>query len=69
MFTRKQYKAIADILINELDKGSVNNEYDKGYSVGCNDTVYDIAGKLADYFAKDNPQFDRDKFLIDCGVK
>ena len=27
-----------------------------------------VGGKLADYFAADNPRFDREKFLEACGL-
>ena len=54
MFTRKQYKAIAKLI-----KESTLYSFDGVL----------IANEFADYFAKDNPRFDRDKFLSACGVK
>lgn len=57
MFTRKHYRAIAKILKNHDDFIERVNKY----TSLCND--------LADYFASDNPRFDREKFLAACGVK
>lgn len=56
--TKQQYKAIAEIFKHnfELDWSSD--------TVRFQETVED----LADYFAKDNPQFDQDKFLEACGL-
>jgi len=31
--------------------------------------IRDISFLLADYFEKDNPRFDRDRFLEACGVE
>ncbi len=58
MFTRTHYKAIAAI---------VNIDYDQD----CNEygARVDMAEKLADYFASDNPRFDRERFLTACGVE
>jgi hypothetical protein len=32
------------------------------------DACYDIATDLANYFAKDNPRFDRTRFFEACGL-
>lgn len=56
MLTRKDYKAIAEII-----KANTNNE--------CAAGAYNIGLELADYFAKDNPRFDKDKFLKACGLE
>lgn len=54
MLSRKDYKAIAEIMKTES----------RGY-----ETIPDrISEKLADYFAQDNPRFDRDRFLAACGL-
>lgn len=60
MFTKRYYKAIAKIVKNTI--------YNKGWS------EYDkrerkFVSNLADYFAKDNPRFDRNKFLKACGLE
>lgn len=59
MFTRQHYKAIAEIV--KQNEGTVNNimVYIKRQRL-CDD--------LADYFAADNPRFDREKFLEACGL-
>lgn len=58
MFTRQHYKAIAKIIEEtksgeQLWDGQANR----------------IAIKLIDYFATDNPRFDREKFLTACGLQ
>ena len=35
---------------------------------GDADTVRWVATRMADYFASENPRFDREKFLTACGV-
>lgn len=55
MLHRKEYKAIAEI----LKQGKwIENEGGSAY--------YDIRDKLADYFASDNPLFNRAKFIKAC---
>lgn len=53
MLSRKHYKAIAKIIV------------DAGYK-----WLYRkrISNDMADYFATDNPQFNRQKFLDACGI-
>lgn len=53
MATKKDYEAIAR-LINDLanEKGDIDRR--------------DLVGNLADYFEKDNPNFDRDLFYKAC---
>lgn len=55
MLSRKHYKAIAEI-VKEL--GSVYGHYVQRHA----------AESFIDYFAKDNPQFDRVRFLAVCGL-
>jgi hypothetical protein len=56
MFTKQNYKAIAGI----VEKHSM--------------TAYQVihrqnfVNELVDYFAKDNPLFDKAKFLLACGM-
>lgn len=54
--TRKHFEAIAALLDRER---SLNN--------GGDGSVFAIAEAMADLFAKENPRFDRDKFLTACG--
>ena len=61
MFTKKHYKAIAEIIEN---RAGINN-----YVYAEERThALSIANDLADYFAKNNPRFDKDKFLEACGL-
>lgn len=61
MMTRKDYKAIADIL---NDQQADFNEGDDG-----NLLLKIVAHRLSSYMAQDNPNFNRSKFLEACGVK
>jgi len=53
--TRKHYLAIADILEYRL--------------CAKDNHPHEIAKRLADYFATDNGNFDRARFLEACGVR
>jgi len=53
---QQHYEAIAAIIQEE--------RIVYGYPQPCRR----FATKLADYFAKDNPRFDREKFLEACGL-
>lgn len=61
MFTKEHYKAIAKIIKKHY-------EYCQLFTGTRALAAKDIAFDLADYFATDNPQFDRDKFLAACGL-
>ena len=54
--TRKDYQLIASVLKNYATEGIPVDDRDA------------IAYDLADALAKDNPRFDREKFLIAAGV-
>lgn len=60
MLTRQHYKAIAEII-----KHSDTLVIKPRGGVGPRN---DLKEKLADYFQEENPQFDRDKFLTNCGL-
>lgn len=60
MFTRKHYRAIAAMVA----KHTVPHTTYPGDMVKFN-----FVNDLADYFAGDNPQFDRERFLTACGVE
>jgi len=66
--TKKHFKAIADIIYIQhkeyISQYNKDNNYADGYGQSCQD----IANELTDYFAKENPRFDRDKFLTACGL-
>jgi len=63
MFTRQHYKAIAEIVRETSD---VYDHPNLIYFEAIPTKTF--ADKLADYFAADNPRFDRDQFLIACGI-
>lgn len=63
MFIRQHYEAIAEIIKSRIEYVSVFTDHTMAKGT-CNG----IATELADYFAKDNPRFDRDKFLEACGL-
>ena len=52
--TKKHYEAIASIL-------AIDTGYTREVAI--------IAERLADYFASDNPRFDRVRFLTACGIE
>ena len=58
MMTRKDYVATADILETLVSIVSGDNFSD----------VLDAVDAFADMFAKDNPRFDRKRFVEACGI-
>lgn len=56
--TKKHYDAIAGIITSWMY-----------YSDETTSTCRAIAYDLADYFATENPKFQRDKFLTACGIE
>jgi hypothetical protein len=59
--TRKDYVLIAQTIADLMS--DFNNGGDDSVSLSL------VAQELADTLAKDNPRFDRDRFLVACGVK
>jgi hypothetical protein len=59
--TRKDYVMIAETLADLM--ADFNNGGDDTVSLTL------VAVELAETLAKDNPRFDRDRFLTACGVK
>lgn len=55
MLTRKVFEQQAAIIKKHLPK--VGREFS-----------YDMATDLANYFEKENPRFDRDRFFVACGL-
>ena len=58
--TKKHFEAIAEIMKTRLD-----NITDIAMQYG----IEMVSDDLANYFEKQNPQFDRIRFLKACGVK
>jgi hypothetical protein len=60
MMTRKHFIAVAALI-----KGLADTTADPAQATDI--AVRDVADGLADLFAKDNPNFDRARFLTACG--
>lgn len=58
--TKKHFISIAKIISERLN--NVQN-------LDTQLEAMNLASKLADYFAQENPHFDREKFLSACGVR
>lgn len=63
MLSRKDYKVIAEIIKTSRREEGTTTMLSTEW-VGPRN----IATRLADYFAQDNPRFDRDQFLAACGL-
>lgn len=58
MCSKKDYEAIADILLNEREKPAAQE------SLYTLEVLDEIAGQLAAHFARHNPAFEADRFLL-----
>lgn len=58
--SRKDYEAIAKILAEEAE---ANRNSDEGWRA-----VSAITWSLAEYFAEDNPEFNRSRFMAAAGI-
>lgn len=61
--TRKDYVKIAQVFALHMQVAIEIGAGDQ------QDTIEDLAGDMAHMLYRDNPRFDRDKFLTACGVK
>lgn len=61
MMTKKNFEAVARIIKQNTVEDAAAG-FDEGYDAG----VQIVASDLADYFASDNPNFDRSRFLEAC---
>jgi hypothetical protein len=59
-----QVNAVQSMRSGEIMNAS-NPIFHDGYSVA----IFNTAHNMADIFAEDNPNFDRDRFLKACGVQ
>ena len=64
MLTKKDFEAVAEIIAE--DYACYNGPGGAGI---CGDVLADISDKLADYFATQNPRFDRERFMKACGLE
>ena len=62
MLTRKVFEQVAGSVKKSVDKAGETKD------LKLRDFAYDMAVELADYFQKENPRFDRDRFLDACGL-
>lgn len=61
--SKKDYKAIAEIIAKENKPKHFENSYCKGKE----DVLIYMVNELANYFAQGNPAFNREKFGTACG--
>lgn len=69
--SRKNYEAVAAIVASvgpAPTHAGDSSPYVRGFGSGAASSQGIVADKLADYFASDNPRFDRARFLKACGV-
>lgn len=59
--TRKHFEAIAAII--KSNGVEIHSDFDRGYIAGV-----EVAHEMADFFATQNPNFDRVRFLTACGM-
>lgn len=64
MFTEKHHKAIAEIIKRNQERIHIEDIEHTANGLPC--LHPHIIGDLADYFAKNNNRFDRDKFFEAC---
>lgn len=58
MLSKKDYKAIAEIIAEITDESVFTTTEDFNAT---------LVARLSDYFAEDNPNFNRHKFQVACG--
>ena len=61
MLTRKVFEQVAASVKKSVDKA------DRTYNDELRQFADDMACELADYFQRENPRFDRDRFMKACG--
>lgn len=64
MLTKKDFKAVAKIIKGIVGNGFIGEDFDMGW----HDSIVLTTKRLADYFATQNPQFDRSRFMKACGL-
>ena len=67
--SRKHYEVIAEILASNVQpKTGYAAGFDEGWATGMEEMRQEVANDLAEYFASENPYFDRERFLKAAGV-
>lgn len=64
MFTEQNYMAIAEIIRQNQPGDPQRNDYCAGKA----DALEHVTEELTNYFAADNPHFNRQKFFEACGI-
>lgn len=64
IMTKKDYIAIAKVVKNARDIESSNRESETTKNAICDIIAYDLCKVMQ----SDNPNFDRNRFLLACGV-
>ena len=62
MLTRKVFKQVAASVKKSVDKA------DETLDINLYKFAGEMANELADYFERENPRFDRDRFFNACGL-
>jgi len=66
MVSKKDFKAVAEIISEYTGQ---NAAYFNGiHRREVTQTVRHVTNKLADYFAAQNPRFNRERFMKACGL-
>ena len=68
MLTKKDFKAIAEIIRNESLQNTKPIDGSVSVIFAIQKSGSDIAQDLADYSTTQTPRFDRQKFLDACGL-
>jgi hypothetical protein len=66
---KKHYVSIAAILAGQREQATPKNREDEIAKTCINSTLDLIAFGLADYFAAENPEFQRSRFIDACVVE
>lgn len=67
MFTKKHYKAIADVLLKQTHEADKIGGANTAVNYAALDTMYGVTKGLADLFTDDNPRFGRTVFYKAAG--
>ena len=69
MLRRKHYEVIAEILASNVQpKTGYAAGFDEGWATGMEEMRQEVANDLAEYFAIENHNFNRERFLKAAGV-
>lgn len=67
MTSKKDFTKVARIIKEERELSNVIRK-DIDPAIAVRTSTRRIAGALAEYFATDNPRFQRERFLNACGI-